>query len=251
MAFLYEPMNPPLTQYIDSKAIREGYVESREEMERLLRTTSTLYIGNLSFYTTEEQIYELFSKVGEIKRIIMGLDRNRKTPCGFCFVEYYRRPDAEDCIRYISQTKLDDRLIRCDWDYGFREGRQYGRGRSGGQVRDEYRTDFDAGRGGYGKLRQREIEELEQKRAAGYKEIYDGTQVPRGTEDQQVYSSASGRDAPGSAAASVYGRGRSESGYLGKRGRDSGASEGDGDKRARTSEAKNPRFREEKDEEED
>lgn len=40
-----------------------------------------------SFFTTEEQIYELFSRVGDIKRIIMGLDRNQKTPCGFCFVE--------------------------------------------------------------------------------------------------------------------------------------------------------------------
>eukprot|EP00300_Choanocystis_sp_HF-7_P000583 c10478_g1_i1.p3 GENE.c10478_g1_i1~~c10478_g1_i1.p3 ORF type:complete len:121 (+),score=18.65 c10478_g1_i1:373-735(+) len=33
----------------------------------------------------------------------------------------------------------------------FREGRQFGRGKAtGGQVRDEYRTDFDAGRGGQG-----------------------------------------------------------------------------------------------------
>lgn len=52
-----------------------------------LSTTATLYVGNLSFFTTEEQIYELFGKCGEIKRIIMGLDRNQKTPCGFCFVE--------------------------------------------------------------------------------------------------------------------------------------------------------------------
>jgi nuclear cap-binding protein subunit 2 len=49
--------------------------------------SATLYVGNLSFYTTEEQIYELFSKCGDIKRIIMGLDRNKKTPCGFCFAE--------------------------------------------------------------------------------------------------------------------------------------------------------------------
>lgn len=39
-------------------------------------------------------MYELFSRVtnvsggGGIKRIIMGLDRNTKTPCGFAFVEY-------------------------------------------------------------------------------------------------------------------------------------------------------------------
>lgn len=47
---------------------------------------------------------------------------------------------------------MDDRIIRTDWDAGFIEGRQYGRGKTGGQVRDEYRTDFDAGRGGYGKI---------------------------------------------------------------------------------------------------
>ncbi|XP_072897458.1 nuclear cap-binding protein subunit 2 isoform X3 [Hemitrygon akajei] len=82
----------------------------------------------------------------------MGLDKIKKTSCGFCFVEYYTRADAEHCMRFINGTRLDDRIIRTDWDTGFREGRQFGRGKSGGQVRDEYRTDFDAGRGGFGKL---------------------------------------------------------------------------------------------------
>merc|ERR1712168_1696886 len=54
-------------------------------------------------------------------------------------------------MRYINGTRLDDRIIRTDYDAGFIEGRQYGRGKSGGQVRDEYRTDFDPGRGGFGK----------------------------------------------------------------------------------------------------
>ena len=53
-----------------------------------LKDSCTLYIGNLSFYTTEDQIYELFSMCGEVKRVIMGLDRVKHTPCGFCFVEY-------------------------------------------------------------------------------------------------------------------------------------------------------------------
>ena len=94
---------------------------------------------------------ELFSKCGEIKRVIMGLDRNKKTPCGFCFVELYTREDATDCVKYLSGTKLDDRVIRVDWDTGFNSSRQFGRGASGGQVRDEYRTDYDPGRGGYGR----------------------------------------------------------------------------------------------------
>jgi len=60
---------------------------SKFEQEGLLKRSCTLYVGNLSYYTTEEQIYELFSKCGDLKRIVMGLDKFKKTPCGFCFVE--------------------------------------------------------------------------------------------------------------------------------------------------------------------
>lgn len=69
-------------------------------------------------------------------------------------------------MRYVSGTKLDERIIRCDLDLGYKEGRQFGRGKSGGQVRDEHRQDYDPGRGGWGaqaqKLeieRRREVEE--------------------------------------------------------------------------------------------
>lgn len=82
-----------------------------------------------------------------------------RTPCGFCFVEYYTHAEALASLRYISGTKLDERIIRCDLDLGYREGRQFGRGKSGGQVRDEHRTDYDPGRGGWGAQAQRlEIE---------------------------------------------------------------------------------------------
>lgn len=60
---------------------------SYEEQQRAMARSTTLYIGNLSFFTTEVQIYELFSRVGTVTRVIMGLDRFKKTPCGFCFVE--------------------------------------------------------------------------------------------------------------------------------------------------------------------
>ena len=88
---------------------------------------------------------------------MMGLDKLKKMTFGFCFVEYYCRPDAESAMRYISGTRLDDHIIRTDWDVGFVEERQYGRGKTGGQVRDEYRTDFDGGRGGYGKIIQQKF----------------------------------------------------------------------------------------------
>lgn len=117
----------------------------------------------------------------------------------------HHRCDAEAAVRYLNGTVLDDRAIRVDHDWGFVEGRQWGRGRSGGQVRlwaagrncggavlapcallpqrssscwmrsaplqtprnrhlslppqvrDEFRLDYDPGRGGFGKVVQKEI----------------------------------------------------------------------------------------------
>ena len=80
----------------------------------------------------------------------MGLDRIKKTPCGFAFVEYFSRESALDAKRFLDGARLDERYIRMDLDPGFREGRQFGRGRTGGQVRDEFRDDYDEGRGGWG-----------------------------------------------------------------------------------------------------
>ncbi|KAG7010762.1 Nuclear cap-binding protein subunit 2 [Cucurbita argyrosperma subsp. argyrosperma] len=148
---------------------------TQDEFELALQTSTTVYVGNMSFYTTEEQVYELFSRAGEIKKIIMGLDKNSKTPCGFCFVLYYSREDTEDAVKYISGTILDDRPIRADFDWGFQDGRQWGRGRSGGQVvfliyvklihdLESYNHFlfisfcFVVHRGGYGKLVQKELE---------------------------------------------------------------------------------------------
>ncbi|KAI3721581.1 hypothetical protein L2E82_32597 [Cichorium intybus] len=137
MALLFKDPNK-ISAYRDRR-----FPGTQEEYEHALQTSTTVYIGNMSFYTTEEQLYELFSRAGEIKKIVMGLDKNTKTPCGFCFIMYYSREDTEDSVKYISGTILDDRPIRVDFDWGFQDGRQWGRGRSGGQVRDEYRTDYD------------------------------------------------------------------------------------------------------------
>lgn len=82
----------------------------------------------------------------------MGLDRFKHTPCGFCFVIYNNPEDAVNAVKYLSKTKLDERVIKIDLDSGFTNGRQFGRGASGGQVRDEIRYDMaDSGYryGGY------------------------------------------------------------------------------------------------------
>lgn len=80
-------------------------------------------------------------------------------------------------MKYINSSKLDERIVRSDLDHGYREGRQFGRGRSGGQVRDEYRLEFDAGRGGWGHVRAKQEAERERDQKANYEAI---TTIPEG-----------------------------------------------------------------------
>ncbi|CAD6563729.1 MAG: nuclear cap binding complex subunit [Cyphobasidiales sp. Tagirdzhanova-0007] len=167
MAHVCTPLDT-FSSYRDSRN-PQNEAERNQELNR----SATLYIGNLAMYTSEEQVMELFSKCGSVKRVIMGLDRNNKTPCGFCFVEYYSHTDALAALRHISQTKLDERVIRADLDPGYKDGRQYGRGKSGGQVRDEYREDFDSGRGGWGHMKAREQQmAMEEERERNTRDVY-------------------------------------------------------------------------------
>jgi nuclear cap-binding protein subunit 2 len=71
---------------------------------------TTVYVGNLSFHTTEEQIYEVFRGCGELRRIVMGLDKHKHSPCGFCFVEFYTKEDAARATWWVQ--KVDERQVK-------------------------------------------------------------------------------------------------------------------------------------------
>lgn len=115
------------------------------DWKKRLEESTTVYVGNLSCYTNEYQLYELFTRCGSIKRIIMGLDKIKKTPCGFCFVEFDERESTSKSIKFLNKTHLDGREITIDIDAGFEDGRQYGRGTHGGQVGDERRRELQSG----------------------------------------------------------------------------------------------------------
>ena len=110
---------------------------SEADYKQRLKTSTTLYVGNLSFYTQESQLLELFSMCGTVKNLRMGLHRESFKPCGFCFVEYATREEARLAVDCLNLALIDQKRIRIDWDYGFTARRQFGRGRGGGQVRDE------------------------------------------------------------------------------------------------------------------
>lgn len=130
------------SQYLIRKSVRRGNFDN---ITKCLNS-KTVYVGNLTNFTTEEQIHELFSKCGAIDRIIMGLDRNKLTPCGFCFVIYKSQEGSFNALKYLKGTHLDGQGLEIDLDPGFREGRQFGRGIFGGQAsHDSVEHTFNGG----------------------------------------------------------------------------------------------------------
>ena len=131
----------PVPQYTDKQSGLD-----RAQSQKLLEQTSTIYVGNLNFKTKESTIYAVFSDCGPINRVIMGLNRKTHEPCGFCFIEFFDRQSALNAVNPNNRFIIDNNQVRADLDRGFDEGRQYGRGHSGGQVRDEAARRHDPSR---------------------------------------------------------------------------------------------------------
>ncbi len=70
-----------------------------------------LYVGNLSYDTTEAQIRELFAQVGEITEVNVIMDRDTGRSKGFAFVQMVDDTAAADAIRRFNGHSMGDRAL--------------------------------------------------------------------------------------------------------------------------------------------
>ncbi|MBN1437792.1 MAG: RNA-binding protein [Anaerolineales bacterium] len=101
-----------------------------------------LYVGNLPYSTTEEDLRDLFSQAGSIKSVTIIKDRDTGRSKGFGFVEMETQAEAQQAISMLKETKLGERaltvnLARPREDRG---GRGFDKGRGGG--RGGFRRDW-------------------------------------------------------------------------------------------------------------
>ncbi|MCA9906616.1 MAG: RNA-binding protein [Anaerolineae bacterium] len=87
-----------------------------------------LYVGNLSYSTTQEQIHELFSQVGEVVDVAIIIDRDSGRSKGFGFVEMATEEDAQEAIRRYNGTTLDSRTLTVNEARPREERPRYGGG---------------------------------------------------------------------------------------------------------------------------
>ena len=73
-----------------------------------------VFVGNLNFDTTAEEVEALFAQAGEVVGVAVPTDRMTGRPRGFAFVEYTNADDAAAAIERFSGYELGGRKLRVD-----------------------------------------------------------------------------------------------------------------------------------------
>jgi len=105
-----------------------------------------LYVGNLAYSTTEEDLQSLFAQAGTVKSVALIKDRETGRSKGFGFVEMENQAETEKAISMFHGSMLNDRALTVNIARPREErprggGNRFDRGGGGGR---------DGGRGGGG-----------------------------------------------------------------------------------------------------
>jgi RNA recognition motif-containing protein len=110
---------------------------------------TNIYVGNLSYRATEDQLREAFGQYGEVSQVSIIMDRETGRSRGFAFVEMPNNEEAQSAIENLHQQEVAGRRVTVNEARpreersggggsrgGYRGGS--GGGYSGGKQRDQY-----------------------------------------------------------------------------------------------------------------
>ena len=70
-----------------------------------------LYVGNLSFETTENDLQDLFEQHGQVSEVALMMDRMTGKSRGFAFVTMNEKTEAEAAISALNGKELNGRTL--------------------------------------------------------------------------------------------------------------------------------------------
>ena len=98
-----------------------------------------LYVGNLSFSTTENDLREMFAPYGNVERASLAIDRDTRRSRGFGFVEMTNDTEAAAAISALNGKDSDGRSLTVNEARPKTERSGGGFRSGGGGGRDDYR----------------------------------------------------------------------------------------------------------------
>ena len=87
---------------------------------------TNIFVGNLSFQTSQDELFAAFSNFGAVERVNIVTDRDTGQSRGFAFVEMTDRTAAEAAISALNGSELNGRAMNVN------EARPKPQGGSGG-----------------------------------------------------------------------------------------------------------------------
>jgi RNA recognition motif-containing protein len=98
---------------------------------------SKLYVGNLSFDTTDQELEQAFSAHGEVASALVVKDKYTDKSRGFGFVEFAQEANAQTAKGAMNGADLGGRALKVDEARPPRERSQNSGGNGGGYNRRE------------------------------------------------------------------------------------------------------------------
>lgn len=74
-----------------------------------------IFVGNLAFHTTEDQLHQAFSEIGRVLKVRLVTDAETGKPRGFAFVEFEDPQAALSAIRNMNEYELNGRRLRVNF----------------------------------------------------------------------------------------------------------------------------------------
>ena len=107
-------------------------------------SVTNIWVGNLSFRATEDELREAFGRFGQVSKVSIITDRETGRSRGFAFVEMPNAEEAKAAIDALNQQEVVGRRISCNEARPRENGPRSGGGGGGG-----YSGGGGGGRGGY------------------------------------------------------------------------------------------------------
>ncbi|HEX3251392.1 MAG TPA: RNA-binding protein [Pyrinomonadaceae bacterium] len=117
----------PSSATVSPKPIRFAASFHSQEGERFIFMSTKLYVGNLAFQTTSQELQQLFGQAGTVQSASVVEDRDTGRSRGFAFVEMSSEEEANSAISQFNGKEVGGRALKVN-EAKPRENRGGGRG---------------------------------------------------------------------------------------------------------------------------
>lgn len=111
----------------------------------------TIYVGNLSTETTEEELRQSFEQFGKVESVVIVTDKFTRLSKGFAFIEMASKTESQAAVDGLNETEVNGKvLIVAEAKERIVNPKKKKKNRAGKGRKDNAKTSSGTGRNGQG-----------------------------------------------------------------------------------------------------